>query len=116
MGIDLAARGAVPDRLPHARAAAVRQCFDAFSDPVKLSEVLFSSYVLPFEVTSVLLLVAMIGAIVLSRRRSERADKPRPAAGGETAKPAGQNLEPVEADKPRPKENLAVEGGQDAAH
>lgn len=73
---------------------------DAFSDPVKLSEVLFSSYVLPFEVTSVLLLVAMIGAIVLTRRRTkaERADKDRPA------------------DKPRPKENLAVEGGQDAAH
>jgi NADH-quinone oxidoreductase subunit J len=40
----------------------------AFSDPAALSEILFSSYLLPFEVTSVLLLVAMIGAITLSRR------------------------------------------------
>jgi NADH-quinone oxidoreductase subunit J len=30
---------------------------------------LFSQYLLPFEVTSILLLVAMIGAIILSRRR-----------------------------------------------
>jgi NADH:ubiquinone oxidoreductase subunit 6 (subunit J) len=30
--------------------------------------VLFNRYLLPFEVTSVLLLVAMIGAIVLTRR------------------------------------------------
>lgn len=29
---------------------------------------LFSSYLLPFEITSILLLVAMVGAIVLSRR------------------------------------------------
>jgi NADH-quinone oxidoreductase subunit J len=29
---------------------------------------LFSEYLLPFEVTSILLLVAMVGAIVLSRR------------------------------------------------
>jgi len=29
---------------------------------------LFSDYLLPFEVTSILLLVAMIGAIVLTKR------------------------------------------------
>ena len=33
-----------------------------------LGEVLFTDYLLPFEVTSVLLLVAMIGAIVLVRK------------------------------------------------
>lgn len=32
---------------------------------------LFNNYLLPFEVTSVLLLVAMIGAIILSRRERE---------------------------------------------
>jgi NADH-quinone oxidoreductase subunit J len=41
----------------------------AFGGPVVIGETLFSQYVLPFEVTSILLLVAMIGAIVLSRRR-----------------------------------------------
>jgi NADH-quinone oxidoreductase subunit J len=35
---------------------------------VELGKVLFSTYLLPFEVTSILLLVAMIGAIVLVRK------------------------------------------------
>jgi NADH-quinone oxidoreductase subunit J len=37
---------------------------------------LYSHYLLPFEVTSVLLLVAMIGAIILSKRRTQRARTP----------------------------------------
>lgn len=35
---------------------------------VELGKVLFSSYLLPFEVTSILLLVAMVGAIVLTQK------------------------------------------------
>jgi NADH-quinone oxidoreductase subunit J len=35
----------------------------------EMSKMLFSTYLLPFEVTSVLLLVAMIGAIVLTLRK-----------------------------------------------
>ena len=42
----------------------------AFGNPVAIGEVLFSQYLLPFEVTSILLLTAMIGAIVLSRHRT----------------------------------------------
>ena len=38
----------------------------AFS-PERLAEALFTVYVLPFEVASVLLLIAMIGAIVIAR-------------------------------------------------
>ncbi|MEX0787407.1 MAG: NADH-quinone oxidoreductase subunit J [Anaerolineales bacterium] len=38
-----------------------------FGGPRQVGEVLFQSYLLPFEVTSVLLLVAMVGAIVLTR-------------------------------------------------
>ncbi len=70
--------------LPQAGSVAVG---DAFSDPVSLSEVLFSGYVLPFEVTSVLLLVAMIGAIVLSRRRTraERLQGAQESEGGQDA-------------------------------
>jgi len=41
----------------------------AFGSPHEVGEVLFNSYVLPFEVTSVLLLVAMIGAIVLTKTK-----------------------------------------------
>jgi len=43
----------------------------AFGSPAAVGEVLFSDYVLPFEVTSLLLLVAMVGAIVLTRRPKE---------------------------------------------
>jgi NADH-quinone oxidoreductase subunit J len=41
-----------------------------FGSPVNIGEVLFSQYLLPFEVTSILLLTALIGAIVLSRHRT----------------------------------------------
>ncbi len=38
-----------------------------FGSPQAIGELLFNQYLLPFEVTSVLLLVAMIGAIVMTR-------------------------------------------------
>ncbi len=40
----------------------------AFGSPTTVGQILFRDYILPFEVTSLLLLVAMIGAIVLTRR------------------------------------------------
>jgi len=39
-----------------------------FGSPKSIGTMLFQEYLLPFEVTSVLLLVAMIGAIVLTRK------------------------------------------------
>jgi len=49
-----------------------------FGDPTVLAETLFTSYLLPFEITSILLLVAMVGAIVLSRKldKAERSRQP----------------------------------------
>jgi NADH-quinone oxidoreductase subunit J len=41
-----------------------------FGGPVTVGEMLFTQYLLPFEVTSILLLVAMLGAIVLSRPKA----------------------------------------------
>ena len=38
-----------------------------FGSPAQVGTVLFSSYLLPFEITSVLLLVGMVGAIVLTK-------------------------------------------------
>ena len=38
------------------------------SDPSLMAKVLFTDYILPFQLTAVLLLVAMIGAIVMSKR------------------------------------------------
>jgi NADH-quinone oxidoreductase subunit J len=42
---------------------------EGFGSPTAVGGVLFGAYVLPFEVTSILLLVAMVGAIVLTRRK-----------------------------------------------
>lgn len=39
----------------------------ALADPASIGELLFNQYALPFEITSVILLVAVIGAVVLSR-------------------------------------------------
>ncbi|MDT0415310.1 NADH-quinone oxidoreductase subunit J [Streptomyces sp. DSM 41982] len=55
---------------------------------------LFRHWVLPFEALSVLLLAALVGAIVLSRRRDDggtppRKPKPRPRTGAGTARGAG---------------------------
>jgi len=38
-----------------------------FGSPAQVGTVLFSEYLLPFEITSVLLLVGMVGAIVLTK-------------------------------------------------
>ncbi|MCL4562473.1 MAG: NADH-quinone oxidoreductase subunit J [Chloroflexi bacterium] len=38
-----------------------------FATPAEIGSALFSTYLLPFEITSVLLLVAVVGAIVLTR-------------------------------------------------
>jgi NADH-quinone oxidoreductase subunit J len=41
---------------------------EAFGSPQAVGELLFSQYLLPFEVTSIVLLVAMVAAIVLSKK------------------------------------------------
>ena len=45
---------------------------DGFGSPASVGMELFQRYLLPFEVTSVLLLVAMIGAIVLTRQEKKK--------------------------------------------
>ena len=41
-----------------------------FGSPQAIGKLLFNTYLLPFEVISILLLVAMVGAIVLTRRHN----------------------------------------------
>ncbi len=43
-----------------------------FGSPQDIGKALFSSYLLPFEITSVLLLIAMVGAIVLTVREKRK--------------------------------------------
>jgi len=46
----------------------VPQAIETFGSPVAVGRALFNEYLLPFEITSILLLVAMVGAIVLTRK------------------------------------------------
>ena len=45
---------------------------EGYATPAALAELLFSDYVLPFEVTSFLLLAAMVGAIAITRRKKRQ--------------------------------------------
>ena len=45
---------------------------EGFGSPESIGMELFQNYLLPFEVTSILLLVAMIGAIVLTRQEKKK--------------------------------------------
>ena len=42
-----------------------------FGAPATIGELLFNTYLLPFEVISILLLAAMVGAIVLTKKRKQ---------------------------------------------
>ena len=52
-------------------------------NPVLIGEMLFSKYLFPFELTSLLLLAAMIGAVVLAKRGPD--DKPDAKGGASDA-------------------------------
>jgi NADH-quinone oxidoreductase subunit J len=47
---------------------AIPQPVETFGGPQAVGRALFNEYLLPFEITSVLLLVAMVGAIILTRK------------------------------------------------
>jgi NADH-quinone oxidoreductase subunit J len=57
------------ESLPEVEAAG-----SSYGNPQAIGELLFSEYLLPFEVTSVLLLVAMVGAIVLTKNQKKKAE------------------------------------------
>jgi NADH-quinone oxidoreductase subunit J len=48
---------------------------EAFGSPLELGRQLFTTYLFPFEITSVLLLVAMVGAIVLTKEERAKIQK-----------------------------------------
>jgi NADH-quinone oxidoreductase subunit J len=46
-----------------------------YASPQAIGKLLFSNYLLPFEVTSILLLVAMVGVIVLTKEEKKPVEK-----------------------------------------
>ncbi len=65
---------------------------EALSAPVgnteAIGQVLYRRYLFPFEITSILLLVAMVGAVVIAKGRGPHVGR-TPSPGAATAPPAG---------------------------
>lgn len=59
---------------------------EGFGTTTALARELFTTYLLPFELTSVLLLVAVVGAVVLAKGRVQRQ-----GAAGMSTRPAGKD-------------------------
>jgi NADH-quinone oxidoreductase subunit J len=81
-----------------------------FGTPAHIGKLFLTTYLFPFEVASLLLLVAAIGAVVLARRRRGleegpeeqplRISAPRPAYAGTLAEAAGVRVAPAEEMEP----------------
>jgi NADH-quinone oxidoreductase subunit J len=54
---------------------AMPESLDTYGAPREIGQVLFSEYLLPFEITAFLLLAALVGAVIIARRNSDRAGK-----------------------------------------
>lgn len=64
----LLAVGLVPMLTKHGPMESPLAATELFGSPEMLAKSLFSDFVLPFEIASVLLLVAIVGAVVLAKR------------------------------------------------
>ncbi len=58
--------------LPGIKPVATDPAASAFGSPAEIGRLLFNQYLLPFEATSILLLIAMIGAVVLTQVEKKR--------------------------------------------
>src|SRR5215475_14687591 len=75
-----------------------------FGDPAAIGRLLLEKFLLPFEASSILLLLAAVGAIVLAARRSEGGNIADPGRGeGDTpSKHSTSRLEGVSPSPPTP--------------
>jgi NADH:ubiquinone oxidoreductase subunit 6 (subunit J) len=71
-GILLAESFYVLSRVPLIRPPAPENADRAVGTIWSISTGLFTDYLLPFEVTSILILMAIVGAMVLARRETDR--------------------------------------------
>jgi NADH-quinone oxidoreductase subunit J len=60
---------------------------DDFATPTKIGEALFGSYLLPFEITSVILLVALVGVVVLHQKSPRVVERAQPEIAGAAPEP-----------------------------
>lgn len=60
-----------------------------------LGNLLFNEYLLPFEVVSILLLTAMVGAVMLGKTHMKRVTEVPPQKNGKSVHSANANVQPV---------------------
>ena len=51
------------------------ESLSTYGSPAEIGKVLFSEYLLPFEITAFLLLAALVGAVIIARRNTEKTKK-----------------------------------------
>ena len=94
-----------------------------FGTPRQIGKLLLTKYLFPFEIASILLLVAAVGAVVLARRRRGleepeepeiRVRAPRPAYTGTLAEAAG--VRPAHGEEPPEPDVEAIGGSVDTSY
>jgi hypothetical protein len=60
-----------------------------------LGQVLYTRYLFPFEITSIVLLVAMVGAVVIAKGRTTRPTETAPPLAERAAEPRSPAAEPA---------------------
>jgi NADH-quinone oxidoreductase subunit J len=58
----------------------------------RVARVLFTDFLWAFEITAVLLVIAVVGAVVLARRSGQRAGSPPTADAADAGKDAGKEV------------------------
>ena len=82
-----------------------------FGDPAAIGTLLLEKFLIPFEASSLLLLLAAVGAVVLASRRSA----PGEGAGGSPERFAAEERPPSGASGSTPNRRVASEEGAPAA-
>jgi NADH-quinone oxidoreductase subunit J len=67
-----------------------------------LGEVLYTRYLFPFEITSIVLLVAMVGAVVIAKGRTRAAEAKEPPSAGPRVATVGPGIAPGGTPEPEP--------------
>ena len=60
--------------------------FGGFGSVRNVAETMFTEYLYPFELTGILLLVAVVGAVVIAKRKHGHDDEPGAETGEESEK------------------------------
>ena len=85
--------------------------FAGFGSPAQIGELFLTTFLLAFEIASVLLLVAAVGAVILARRRSGL-DVPREVSVAELARGRDPESDGGGTDTPAPVGTIAEAAGR----